>query len=339
MKPSIKDLSKDTGLSLATVSKYLRNVKIREENRLKIEQSIEKLGFVPNRNAQILRSNHSLTIGVVISDISNAFWGSIVDYIEEFLRKNGYMTAIYSLRQIHQGAQIFSSIISQNLDGIIIALDDQNDTAYEAFLARKIPVVLIDQKPNNVHLDFVTSDNFQGGYVAGKHLIDRGHTKLGIISGWRRKYTTKERFRGFLAALEEAGIQPVERYFREGEFSVDSGQLQFKSLMDQVDPPEAIFATGVDVGIGALLEANSEGFCIGSDISLISFDDDEIFSGSTPPVTVVRQNVEKIGQQAASLVLMHISENNNEPMDKIYLIPTEFVERNSVKDNSIKRSF
>lgn len=335
MKPSIKDIALDTGLSITTVSKYLRNKHIREKNRLRIEESIKRMGYVPNRNAQMLRSGKTYMIGVVIEDLSNTFWGSIVDYIEEYLKQQGYMIAIYSGKEMELGGQYLANILAQHPDGLIVALRDQNKHTFIPLMQRRLPLVLLDQKSSYYDLDIVTSDNYEGGKSAAYYLYKMGHSKIGIITGWRNIYTLSERVRGFLDGLAECKISVPPEYIVEGPMTSMTGKELFSKLMQQENPPEAIFATNLDLGQGMLIEANLKGYRIGKDISCITFDDTELFAGMLPPVTVVTQNVKQIGIEAAKLILVQLDEKEK-TSHITHLIPTQLIERSSVMNKREK---
>ena len=332
-RPSIKDIAKETELSIATISKYLRNVKIKNENKIKIEEAVKRLGYVPNRNAQLLRSNNSFTIGIVLADLSNPFWGSIIDYIEEYLQQHGYMTVIFAESSVGKGGRFLSNILSHNLDGIIVVLSDQNDDACIPIIKDKIPVVLIDQKSIHYKIDTVSSDNYGAGVKAAEHLLEMGHTEIGIVTGWRHLFTIGERVRGFIDYLHEHNCTIDPKNIIEGPLESTHGKRMFAQLMNQDHPPKAIFTTNLDVGLGVLLEANAEHFRIGKDISIIAMDDDELLPGMVPPITVISQNVEALGVQSAKLLLKRISQSEPFEATTIY-IDTKLIVRNSVCNNS-----
>jgi DNA-binding LacI/PurR family transcriptional regulator len=331
MKPSIKDIAKETGLSIATISKYLRNIKIREENKKKIEDVISRLGYTPNRNAQMLRSSKSYTIGIAIADLSNTFWGSIVDYIEEYLQQHGYMTVIYSGQELAAGDKYLSNILAQNLDGLIIALMSQDNDEYIPLIEKKLPVVLIDQMSTHYEVDTVTSDNYGAGKTAAKYLLEMGHSRIGVITAWKNVYTISERLQGFLDGLEEGGCHILPEHIVEGSMTPSSGKVLFRQLMSQPKAPEAIFATNLDVGLGALIEANIQNYKIGVELSFISIDDDELFAGMIPPITVISQDVRTMGYEAARLLLHKLDNQKNEKQNTVY-VQTELIIRESVSN-------
>ena len=334
MKPSIKDIALDTGLSTATISKYLREKKILPENRAKIEESIDRLGYIPNRNAQMLRSGKTHTIGLVVGDLSNTFWGSIVDYIAEYLLLRGYMTVIYSGEELEEGGRNLSNILAQNLDGLIICLRSHDDDNYLPIVEKRLPIVLIDQLSDHYKVDSITSDNYGAGKQAAEFLLKMGHENIGIVSGWTKFYTISERVKGFLDVIRSNGGEIKPEFILEGPMTSESGKKLFNQLNSLDNPPEAIFATNLDVGLGALVEANLQGVEVGKDLSFITIDDDELFSGMMPPITVVAQNVKKMGYEAGRLLLNKLEKDNDKmPIQTIY-IETELRIRDSVSDMS-----
>lgn len=329
MKPSIRTIAEITGLSLATVSKYLNGKSILPENEKKIADAIQSVHYMPDMNAQALRSNKSKIIAIVIYDIGSIFWGRAINYIQEKLSEQNFLTAVYVIKQ-DQREKSLQYIVQQNPRGIILVPLDQNDTSYTFFNDRNIPIIVLDQRPADGRFDCITSANYDGAYKATEYLLKSGHTELGLICGIKNSYTTTERLNGFMSACRDWKITIKNEFISNGTASIASGVEQFKNIMQRPNRPEALFALGYDVGLGALIEANTEQLQIGKDFSLIIFDDNEIFAGSTPPVTVVAQDLKTIGEEAAFLLIQRMQKPEIVFKPQTYMIPTFFIERDSV---------
>lgn len=331
MKITITDIAKDTGLSLATISKYLNHKKVLPENRILIENSIKKLGYTPNRIAQGLRAEKTNTIAIVIPSLSNYFWGPITTYIETTLREHGYRSIVYTISADFQRQQyVINHILNNKVDGVIAVVSYWTEHALSALYKHAIPVVFLDQITSAIQSDYVTSDNYQGGYMAGKYLIHRNHRKIGFIAGLKDSYTIQERTRGFLSAIKNAGFPLTPEYYSYECEETASGKQQIQKMLRSSSLPTALFFCSLELcldGISALLDA---GIKIPQDISIISFDDDIIFSSIRPHITVIRQNLQQIGKQAA-LLLLHRLENNDNTPPRHILIPADLIERDSVK--------
>ena len=146
MNVTINDIARATGLSTATISKYINHKKIREENRILIEKAIQELGYTPNRNAQLLRAKNTHTIGILISDLGNYFWGELVNSIIKHFTDHGYTVIVCSFFFEHQKEiDTIQDIISQHFDGVIMLPSCWHDDLYQLLQNAGIPVVLLDQ--------------------------------------------------------------------------------------------------------------------------------------------------------------------------------------------------
>ena len=167
MNVTINDIARATGLSTATISKYINHKKIREENRILIEKAIQELGYTPNRNAQLLRAKNTHTIGILISDLGNYFWGELVNSIIKHFTDHGYTVIVCSFFFEHQKEiDTIQDIISQHFDGVIMLPSCWHDDLYQLLQNAGIPVVMLDQIPASMRhfpVDCVISDNYRGG--------------------------------------------------------------------------------------------------------------------------------------------------------------------------------
>ena len=330
MRPTIKDIANDSNLSISTVSKYINNKTVLPENKIKIEASIKKLGFVPDKNAQNMRLSRTKTqtIGIVVPGFSNYFWGSIAVNIEDIMRKNDY--SIYICSQFKDGSMvedILSFLMQKRVDGIIIVPKKVEIKNIEQI---NVPIITIDQYINS-NISCVTSDNYDAAYKGTTYLIKHGHTKIAVVSGDKDGYTTKERVNGYKKAMEDKLIDVPRDYISYGDYTIDSGREQFRELIKLTEPPTAIFVLGYDLGIGTLFEAKDLNIRVKNDISLLFFDDNEIFAAMNPPITTIAQDFEKMGEIAANLLLKKIDYDNViEDESNIIMLGTTMKERDSV---------
>lgn len=332
MKATIKDISADTGLSLATISKYLNNKSIRPENRMLIEASIQKLNYIPNTSAQVLRSKHSHTIGVITPTLNNSFWGSILEYLEETLRQYGYSVIFCSHQENDDKVKsTIHALLDKKIDGAVIIPYSQYDYRLIEALSVKIPCIALDHVLKDMPIDAVTSTNFEGGYQATKYLIEHGHRRIGILTGSKTGYTSSERTAGYLAALADYSI-PVEKelIIYSDSFSTLEGKRALQKLTAISPPPTAVFAANYDMSLGSIIEAGTEGYLIPDDLSIIGFDDDIILSSMRPRITVIAQNVKELGRQTAHLLVQRI-EGTIEDNPTLIKVKTTLIERDSVK--------
>ncbi len=335
MGSTIKDIAKDTNLSLATISKYLNGKNILPENKKIIEESIQRLGYIPNKTAQNLRSKKTNTVCILLPIIGDYFWGSLCSIIEEHLRKYNYSTIISSYNASSgDNTSELQFLLSKQVDGVIL-IPDSNITDDRAsfklpFLLQKagIPFVCLDQELSGIPGDFVTSDNRAGAYNATRYLLERGHKRLGIIGGNLSSYTMKERLTGFQNACSE--YQIPERNLSVYGGAVSSCAEYLRIMMSLPEHPTAVLILGYDLTLSAIMTLSVLNMQIPKDFSLISFDDDEIFSAFNPPITTVVQNMDEIGRQATELLMKRIN-GNLDSFPERKMIETTFIIRKSVK--------
>ncbi len=331
MRSTIKDIAKDTNLSLATISKYLNNKSVLPENKILIEESIEKLGYIPNKTAQSLRSKKTKMVGIVIPELGNYFWGTVVTYVEKILRQHGYSTIVCSHeRGTTHEQKVFEFLLDNQIAGVILIPCTQYEKSFGILSNNGIPVVCIDHVLKYHQADCVVSANFQGGYIAGEYLAKNNHKRIGLIAGEEETYSVELRVKGFREALNKYNVEIVPDYFSYGEFTLSSGRKQFKKIMSITPPPTALFFSSYDNALGALMEASTEGTQIPEDLSIISFDDDEIFEAAFPPITVLAQNLDEIATQATNLLFRRMS-NDLEDFPTIVSVDTILIERDSVR--------
>lgn len=331
MKVTITDIAKDTGLSLSTISKYLNHKNVLPENKAVIEASIKRLGYTPNRIAQSLRSKASHTVAFLMPSLLDDFWGNIMTHIETALRKDGYRSIIYyysteTLQQI----KLANTLINNKVDGVIAVSSYYINKALPLLCDNQIPVVLIDQLEESLKTDFVTSDNYRGGYMAGQYLASHGHRRIGFVAGYSHGYTQKERTRGFLDALKDAGLPFYPEYYSYLTEVEENKTKQTEQLLQLTTPPTAIcyFSNSLCLkGIQTLQEADVR---TPDDISVMGFDDSIIFSTIDPAITVICQDFHAIGTKTADLILERIRGDMTDFPARIFT-PVKLIERESVK--------
>lgn len=175
MKVTIKDIARETGLSLATISKFLNNKKILEQNRILIEDAIRRLDYKPNRTAQTLRSKRTMTVAIILPDIGNYFWGPLIAIITQYLKRYDYAVITCSYYHDYSTEELLiQDMISRHIDGIILLPYNTTDRLYPLSQDAGIPIVLIDQIPSLIHekpVDCVVTDNYHGGYFLAEYLL------------------------------------------------------------------------------------------------------------------------------------------------------------------------
>lgn len=329
---TIKDVAKYTGLSIATISKYLNGGNVLEENRKLIEEAIRALDFKVNEIARGLKTNKTMTIGVLIPDFNNLFFTTIVSNIENVLIKNGYSTILCDYKNdIELEKEKFNFLVNKQVDGIIIIPQGDIGGYIKEQLKKNIPLVLVDRALEDVECDTILVDNMNASYNAVEHLITRGHRRIGIIRGPDNIFTSIERLKGYIRVHKDYSMKIDESLVKKGDNDVESGYRCLNELMEMDVPPTAVYITNYEMTLGAIMAINERNVKVPDDLSVIGFDNLHIARIVKPPLTIVVQPMEQIGEVAANTVLKRIKgDMSNYP--SMVRLKTELMINQSVKD-------
>ena len=310
MAVTIKDLARETGLASSTISAYLNGTKVREDNAEKIKQAILKLGYIRNEYARGLKTHKSMTIGVLIPELSSMFATTIITEIEEKLREQGYGIIVCDCRSnLVRESEAIKFLISKMVDGIIILPISQSEDIFIPCIENNIPVVSFDRMINSKKVSNVIINNREISYKATKKLLNENNKNIVIINGSEEIYTAKERYLGYSKAMEEANLYS-EKYLYLGGLSIEGGYNAVKNAIKDLEKVDAFFVTNYDMTIGAIMAINEEGLKIGEDINLIGFDITDISKLFSPSLATIVQPLSLIGDMTAKVMLDMIEKHN-----------------------------
>ena len=317
MAATIKDIARETGLSLATISKYLNGGVLREKNRAAIERAIEKLDYHVNEYARGLKSNRSRTVGVVIPELSNLFVTQIISVVEGVLQEQGYSVVICDCRTDEEReCRAVRFLLDKRVDGIINMPVCADGRHLRPAVERGIPILLLDRPLDALGgvASCVLLDNENAALMATRRLLELGHRRIGILVGPKDVYTSRMRLKGYRAALEEYGVAPAEELIAYGDYTLEGGHRQICRLLEEAEGMTAAFVTNYEMTLGTLIALNERGVRIPQELSLIGFDNMDLSRVARPPLTIVSQPLEEIGLQAARLMLDQLSGENRTPL-------------------------
>ena len=344
MGATMKDLAKETGLGLATISSYFNGGNVREKNRVKIEKAIKNLHYEVNEVARSFKTNTTRTIGVVIPELNNTFCAQIITELEDVLRSHGYATIVCDCRTDETLEKEAAEFLQRRrVDGIISMPVSTNSRHLDSFSRTGKPIVLIDRMIQGLPCDCVLTDNRRAAHDAVRLLTGHGHKRIGLVGGPGSVYTALERLQGYLDALKEAGIQPDERLIYNGDYTIRGGSEGVRRLMQDNPDMTAVFVTNYEMTMGAVITLNEEGVRIPEQISLIGFDNPEFARACNPSLTIVTQPVREIGQEAAAIMLERLAEEQQtekKPEERsIRRLKTALVAGRSVADIKYAHEF
>lgn len=306
MAATIKDIAQMTGLGAATISAYLNGVNVRPINKDKIEQAINELGYVRNEYARGLKMHRTMTIGVLIPELSNSFSTAIISEMEDILRAQGYGIIVCDCRtdsEIERKSLRF--LMSKMVDGLIVMPISTEGKLLQPAIDSKIPIVVIDRATANPEVSMVVINNREIARNAVQLLINNGHKHIAVISGDSGVYTVNERNEGYREAIDTIGTYNARNIYN-GSLSVDGGYLAMKRIIESNRDITAVFVTNYEMTIGAIIAVNELGYKIPNDYSFVGFDNQELSRVISPRLATVNQPLKEIGRTAATRIIKMI---------------------------------
>lgn len=325
---SLKDVAEAAGVSVATVSRLLNGtLQLPAETRERIETAIRDLRYEPNPHARRLSRGRSDTIGLVVPDIANPFFATLVAAVEQEADKRGLSLHV-TLNRPGREISYVTALARNHVDGLIFVTNHPDDGVLAGLINQTGKVVIVDEDVPDAVVPKLFCDNEEGGYLAGRHLAERGHRRIVYIGGPQDMISTRRRYRGLERALLEAGMPfDVTRY--EGSFSVEFGREAARRFIEEGMPATAIFASSDEIAIGLVEVLRAQGVSIPDEISVIGFDDVGPLHLFSPPLTAIRQPVRALGERALAL-LLETNWQNSDSLASEELLPVEIVVRHSV---------
>ena len=329
---TIREVAKECGLSVSAVSQVLngKEVGIPQKTKEKVRAAAEKLRYRPNAAARSLVTSRSDTVGVLVPDISNAFFGEAFKEIQRRMGEEGFDVLLCSgdgtAKQDERFLRLFAA---RGADGLIVApaaetLEEKNAEKFAALLEEiRIPYVYLDRYPA-LPCARVSADHRAGGYAAARCLLKNGHTKIGCIAGPAALVGARLRLEGFCDALAEAGIRPLAI---NAPFTAEGGERAAKALFGR--GLTALFASDDLQAYGAMRAAAETGVRIPDDVSLVGYDDLQFSALANPPLTTVSQPVKDRATAAAELLLRRM---RGEDAESPPLFAPRLIERQTVKN-------
>jgi LacI family transcriptional regulator len=295
---TIKDVAKEASISIGTVSRYVNGKKLKEVNRIAIEAAIEKLGYTTNSIAKSMKTGKSMTIAVIVPNLSNMFSMRIIESIENTLDKNNYNVLVAGCNgeENKQYAKL-ESLKNKMVDGIVLLPIGKDSNKIKRFIG-DIPLVLIDRVLDRPIYDSVTINNSEASYHRVKEILHTGVRNVGIIKGPQCLSTARQRYEGYRKALKEFNIEQMNAV--QGGYTYESGYQAMQKLIQH--PLQMVFTTNYELTIGAIRAINEHHI----KIKLLGFDNLELSTVVNQPFEFISQPIEEIGEKAAQLLLDRI---------------------------------
>ncbi|OMF19423.1 hypothetical protein BK127_05560 [Paenibacillus sp. FSL H7-0331] len=339
MMPTIKDIAKELGISVSTVSRALNNhPDIRQETKQEVLDAMKRFNYTPNAVARSLIQRKSNTIGLMIPDITDPFFSAMAHDVEEVLSDSGYQVVyVNTSRRPEKEKRFLISVLERKMDGIIVTPDFLDEEAIELLHRLKIPVVFLRRRPpQGLNVPFVDVDHYKGACNAMDYLFSLGHNQIGFIGMPKYSFTGKERYRGYMDSLNRRGLEADPRGVTFDGRTMQCGYRAMDSLMDKYPSMTAVFAANDLLGIGALEWLAEHNISVPGQISVIGFDNLEVANLHWIKLSTVAQPRKEMGRKAAELLMEMLL--SNELTAESILLDTNLVIRQTCSEAQIVRT-
>ncbi|MEL7124095.1 MAG: LacI family DNA-binding transcriptional regulator [Bacteroidota bacterium] len=331
-KVGIKDIARETNLSISTVSRVMNGkaeeYRISKKTQEIIIETAKRLDYNANHAAANLRFGKSYTIALLIPTLSNPFFARLASEINDEFITAGYSTILgESGEDIELEKNILKTLISRDVDGLMIVPCSDSFEHILRLRDKELPIVCIDRYFENLDIPYVSTDNYKGSYMATQLLIENGHKHILAIQGVKKSTPNNQRLAGFKAALKEEGINTFA--VAGNDFTVQNGYLETRLALQKVSKPTAILAFSNTIALGCLKAIKEKQLNVPEDVSLICFDDHPYLDFLSTPLTCVVQPETDIARLSARFLFANINKTPLES-DQVLLEPSIRI-RDSIK--------
>jgi LacI family transcriptional regulator len=327
---NIKHVAELAQVSVATVSRVINESGyVSPELRERVLNAMRALNYQPNAPARSLRRQETRTVGVLVPQLDHPFFSALSFAIEKTLSTNDYYTFICSAEE-NQGQEnrYIHMMLRQRVDGVILVPTTYSKESFELALEQNIPIVIADRDLPDLRVNRVLADNFQGGYLGVRHLLELGHRQIGIVAAPLHSEPIGKRIKGALQAFADFGIDHDPALVVTGDQrQFEMGYAGARQALQQSPSPTAIFALTDVMAIGAIHAAFELGLALPDDLSIVGFDDIPLASYVIPALTTIAQPIYTMGETAAQILLRHMR-NGDQPIETVKL-ETELIARKS----------
>ncbi|WP_163399308.1 LacI family DNA-binding transcriptional regulator [Flavobacterium fluviatile] len=336
-KITIYDIAKRLNITAATVSRALnKSPKIKKSTRELVQETADLMGYKPNKLALALKSGRSNNIGVIVPRVDSNFFASVIRGIEEELYPHGYQVIIC---QTHEDPkrenENLYALIDAQVDGILMsvtAVNNENDGAFLNVLKKNVPLIFFDRSKLIDGVSSVTINDFKGGYIVTKQLINQGCKYIAHLSGDQSLEIFKNRFLGYRQALVDNGIPYNEKYVIQCKSSVEAGKNAITILLELETPPDAIFSSSDFAALGAIQELKERNINIPQEFCVAGFSNEPFTKFMELSITSVDQSPLEMGRMSARVFLEQVGKTDTIKIEKkVVLAPELHIRKSSTR--------
>ncbi|MGA9658489.1 MAG: LacI family DNA-binding transcriptional regulator [Asticcacaulis sp.] len=336
--PTIVEVAKLAGVSITTVSRCLNAPdKVGKKTLTRVRKVIEDINFSPNRMAQNFRRGKTNLILVVVHEIGSWLFAEILEGIRAVLGTSYSIILTEANPDLSRQNSFVDMLVAKQVEGVILLCSPLpfSQKLIEVNKSRPLPIV-IGLEPVNDDLTVFPSihiDNYQAAFDATDYLLRAGHRDIRFVSGPKNSYVTKDRERGFLAAMQAGGLPANAEDIIHSDLTSNGGVNAAMTLLARDRLPSAIFCANDDMALGVMSVAAKRGLKIPENLSVMGFDDTRYAAISNPPLSTVLQPAREIGISAARRLVQAIETPQN-TLARVEILPHRLVIRNSTGPNT-----
>jgi DNA-binding LacI/PurR family transcriptional regulator len=338
-KTTIYDIAKKLDITAATVSRALNNnQKISESTRKLVLETASKMNYKQNMVALALRSGKSNNVGVIIPRIDSNFFASIIRGIEEELYPEGYRVIICQTHEDEKREfENMNTLLNAQVDGILMSISNvtnENNHFIKRVVDKKVPLIFFDRKKAFDGVSSVTINDFEGGYLATKHLIIEGCKRIAHFTGDQSLEIFRNRTEGYKQALIDNKIKFDRDYVFQIKSNVEAGRLAIEKLLSLENPPDALFSTSDFAALGAIQVLRDKGIKIPEEFCVFGFGNEPFTKFMELSISSVDQSPLEMGKIAAKVFLEQINNPENLKIEKKVVLTPELQIRKSSSRNT-----
>ncbi|MBX6389476.1 MAG: LacI family DNA-binding transcriptional regulator [Frankia sp.] len=331
--PTLEAVAELAGVSRATVSRVVNgSLKVSPEAHAAVTAAIAQLGYVPNRAARSLVTRRTDTIVLIVHErpdtvFSDPFFANVLRGVDEALSATDLQLVLLQAQGEVKRDRALRYVGNGHADGVLLISLHGDDVLPKAIRASGVPLVMAGRLLTGQFVDYVDADNVGGARQAVEHLLGTGRRRLATVAGPLDMSVGVDRLRGYREATTEAGDPAAAGRVAVGDFTEAGGQRQTARLLAKYPDIDAVFAASDLMALGALRALREAGRRVPDDVAVVGFDDTALAAYADPPLTTIRQQVERMGQEMVRLLLARIADPDREAAEVI--LPTELVVRAS----------
>lgn len=327
---TIKDVAKQAGVAISTVSNVINDVDVvSEPTRQRVLKAIEQLGYVPNLNGRYLKSKHTGLIGLFVTSITGPYYSTLAHAVYKECARNDYGVSI-NINSAQTVKQMEQLLLGERIDGAIIRNNTVSDALVDRLIRQKLPMVFLDRVVTAPTVSSVLTNDRQGGYMATEYLIKLGHRRIGFIHGWA-SYDDTQRYEGYRAAMAQNNLPVHEEDMLYGFYNEKSAyNAVWVYLEEHRHPPDAFFASNDQMAIACIRALRDANYNVPNDVSVIGYDNIDLAEYVRPSLSTVSNPVSKVGAIAARTLLDTIRYRSG---GKVETLEPTLISRNSCRLN------